>query len=140
MTTLTMRVSKARTLKFAGAFVVLCAAMFLVASPAWANTIVVNSTEDTSTNDGECTLREAIVNANIDAEFANRLPGECDPGSGEDEITFELPDGEGGITLGGTQLRINSNLAITGPGADRLTVSGNNASRVFEVTSASTAG
>lgn len=140
MMALTKSISKARTLKLAGAFVVLCAAMFLVASPAWANTIVVNSTaDDTDGNDGECTLREAIASANNDTASGSAA-GECAAGAGSDEITFNLPDVSDEITLGGTQLRINSNLAITGPGADRLTVSGNNASRVFEVTSASTAG
>jgi hypothetical protein len=56
MMTLTKTVSKARILKIFGALFVVRAAMFFVASPAWANTIVVNSAEDTSINDGECTL------------------------------------------------------------------------------------
>jgi CSLREA domain-containing protein len=36
----------------------------LVASPAWASTITVNSLQDTTANDGNCTLREAITAAN----------------------------------------------------------------------------
>ena len=38
----------------------------VVASPAWASTITVNSLQDTAADDGQCTLREAITNANAD--------------------------------------------------------------------------
>src|SRR5260370_6144208 len=38
------------------------------------------------------------------------------------------------ITLTSGELLINHNVTITGPGASQLTVSGNHASRVFEVT------
>jgi hypothetical protein len=65
-------------------------------------------------------LRECIAQANTLA--------------GDDTIVFDaglsLP---GTITLGGTELAISSNLAIEGPGASLLTISGNNASRVFFV-------
>src|SRR4029077_5927140 len=37
------------------------------------------------------------------------------------------------ITLTSGELLINKNLTITGPGASQLTVSGNNLSRVFEL-------
>ena len=71
-------------------------------------------------------LREAIIAANLNPDFN----------------TIAFSDGTGGthhfhdatpdvITLGGTELTISTDLAITGPGADLLTVSGNNASRVF---------
>ena len=61
---------------------------------------------------GKCTLRAAI-------EEANAL-------GGDDEIGFA--GGLGGtITLANGELSIQSNLTITGPGADALTVSGNNA-------------
>jgi hypothetical protein len=42
------------------------------------------------------------------------------------------------ITLGGTALEISKNLDIEGPGANQLTISGNNASRVFYVESGNT--
>ena len=42
------------------------------------------------------------------------------------------------ITLTGGQLVINKNLDIEGPGAVNLTVSGNNASRVFDITNNAT--
>lgn len=37
------------------------------------------------------------------------------------------------ITLGGTELVINKNLTISGPGANLLTITGNNVSRVFSI-------
>jgi hypothetical protein len=43
------------------------------------------------------------------------------------------PNLHGTITLTGGELDISSSVSINGPGADRVSVSGNNASRVFEV-------
>ncbi len=108
-----------------------------LASPAHAATITVNSTADVEADDGQCTLREAITAANTDTASGSE-PGECAAGSGGDEITFDLAPGEDTITLGGTQLWITSNLKILGPGADRLTVSGGNSSRVFLLNSSRT--
>jgi CSLREA domain-containing protein len=51
------------------------------ASPAQAATITVNSLADTTADDGQCTLREAITAANTDnasgllRESARRAPG-----------------------------------------------------------------
>jgi CSLREA domain-containing protein len=57
-----------------------------------ASTIVVNSTADTVADDGECTLREAIIAANDDtASGANA--GECIAGSGADTINFNITSG-----------------------------------------------
>ncbi|MBW3542331.1 MAG: hypothetical protein KY476_18855, partial [Planctomycetes bacterium] len=69
-------------------------------------------------------LREAMLAANATA--------------GADEINFDsglfTPPGQQQITLNGTQLpTITGDLAINGPGAAELAISGNNASRVFEV-------
>ena len=49
------------------------------ASPAQAATITVNSLADTTADDGQCTLREAITAANTD-----NASGECAAGSGWD--------------------------------------------------------
>ena len=70
-------------------------------------------------NPNECTLRAAI-------QQSNRT-------SGNDTINFSSTV-TGTITLTGVQLTIDSepdSLTINGPGARALTVSGNNASRVF---------
>ncbi|QDV69117.1 Calx-beta domain protein [Rosistilla carotiformis] len=101
---------------------------FFVETPS----LVVTTKSDVVDNtDNLTSLREAIA-------FANQTPNTLD------EITFG--DGSsltGGtdftnlnadtITLGGTELTISSDITITGPGADLLTVSGNDASRVFDI-------
>lgn len=83
-------------------------------------TLAVTKVEDT--NDGvcnsDCSLREAIAAA---------TPGQ--------QITFAAPffDAPRTIFLG-SELLVNKNLAISGPGAHRLTISATNRSRVFRVT------
>jgi CSLREA domain-containing protein len=86
-------------------------------------TYTVTKTADTNDGvcDADCSLREAIVAAgstadNDSIEFSATLFG-----------TAQI------ITLSGTDLIITNNgtLNINGPGADKLTVSGNNVSRVL---------
>jgi len=91
--------------------------------------IMVNSHADTQANDGVCTLREAILNANADNQSGST---DCAAGSGADTIAFNLayPDT---ITLGSQLPTITSTLAIEGPGANKLTISGNNAVRILAV-------
>jgi CSLREA domain-containing protein len=78
------------------------------------------------TNDGvcdaDCSLREAIT-----ASSGLSLPG--------NQIIFALPlfDSPRTIFLG-SELAINRDLAIVGPGAHRLTISGAGRSRVFRLT------
>ncbi len=86
---------------------------------AFSDLTVVSNTNDS----GIGSLRQAILNANA-------IPG-------VDTITFTgstftdtLPDT---ITLTTGELRITDSLTIQGLGANRLTVSGNNASRVFNI-------
>jgi len=92
----------------------LVASMFVIAlahfSPAMAATITVTNTNDS----GAGSLREAITNA---------APG--------DTINLSVT---GTITLTTGELLINKDLTISGPGADSLAISGNNASRVFKIT------
>ncbi|MGH2694084.1 MAG: choice-of-anchor Q domain-containing protein [Actinomycetota bacterium] len=71
--------------------------LVLVASPpAHAATIEVETTEDEIDDDGDCSLREAVENANDDASTHD----DCDAGTGADTIeldgdeTYELDDGE----------------------------------------------
>ncbi|MEH2128073.1 DUF4347 domain-containing protein [Nostoc sp.] len=88
-------------------------------------TFTVNNTQDVDdgdANNGITTLREAINLANASTE--------------DDAIAFEgvftdaTPDV---ITLTSGQLTISDDVTILGTGASKLTVSGNNASRVFEI-------
>jgi CSLREA domain-containing protein len=83
-------------------------------------------TKTADTNDGacdaaDCSLREAIAAANASAD--------------NDTIVFApmFAASAQTITLSGTDIQINNSggLTITGPGAHRLTVSGNNQSRIF---------
>src|SRR5262249_39467888 len=75
------------------------------------NILTVTKTDDA----GPGTLRQAIADA---------APG--------DTIDFDL-NYPATITLTSGELGINKDLTIMGPGATSLTVSGNNASRVFEI-------
>ena len=81
-------------------------------SVASAATITVDSAADTIADDGACTLREAITNANGDSALS-ATAGECAAGSGDDSI--ELPAGQT-ITLA-SSLAISSNISVIGNGA-----------------------
>lgn len=63
------------------------------AAAAPSSTIVVNSELDGATaNDGKCTLREAILNANNDSQAGST---DCAKGAGADNIVFSI--GGGGV-------------------------------------------
>ncbi|MCA8997379.1 MAG: hypothetical protein KDA80_10335, partial [Planctomycetaceae bacterium] len=68
---------------------------------------------------GDLSLREAI-------EQANANPG-------ADMIEFSPLLSDRTIVLGGSELVISDALTITGLGADRLTIDGNNKSRIFSI-------
>ena len=92
----------------------LCAGFVTAAlgtQPAYAASIVVNTNADNLTDDGFCTLREAITTANSDT---NINTSDCATGSGADVITFAA---DYTITLVGSQLpAITSNITINGRG------------------------
>jgi hypothetical protein len=73
---------------------------------------------------GPGSLREAILAAN------------SEPGA--DLISFAPAARDGSIALTGGQLNITDDLTIDGPGANHLTVSGNNSSRVFSISGGTT--
>ncbi len=101
----------------------------LVANPAWAaTTITVNTTTDENNIDGDCSLREAVIAANTDTQT-----DACPAGDGADTILFDLGQ-TATITLGSQLPTITdaSGLTIDG-GSASITVSGNDAVRVFEV-------
>ena len=85
--------------------------------------LTVNTVDDHDDGDctlADCTLREAIVAANA--------------GPGANSIEF-APPVPGVIVLTQGELPIAGDLTITGPGSSTLTISGNNASRVLNITS-----
>ena len=80
---------------------------------------ISSGTTVTNTNDsGPGSLRQAILNAN------------ANPGT--DTITF-APGLSGTIVLTSGELHITDDVTIDGPGANLLTIDGNNASRIFDV-------
>jgi CSLREA domain-containing protein len=98
------------------------------------NTITVNSTLDVASgSDGLCTLREAITAANSNTA-SGATAGECGAGSASDSDTISLTGVTGTITLASALPDITSDMTISGPGPNQLTISGNNAVRVFSVT------
>ena len=103
---------------------------------ARAATITVNNTADTAADDGQCTLREAIIAANEGAASGGAV-GECVAGSGDD--TIDLIGISGTISLTGSLPDITSNIVFNGPGESNLTVLRNTGVyRIFTVGSAAT--
>ena len=91
------------------------AATAALAGPAAAPANAATTLHVTTTNDtGGGSLRDQVAAAN---------PG--------DTIVFDVT---GTITLTSGEIAFDKNLTISGPGATALTLSGNNASRVFHVT------
>ena len=90
------------------------AVLLALSAPASADTWVVTNTND----DGAHSLRWAIDHANSNPNA--------------DLITFDLSGCPCTITLASQLPKVTDTLAIMGPGADQLTVSGNNAVRVLE--------
>ena len=104
----------------------LCIALVVLLSAYSVNAAVYIVTKTADTNDGtcdaaDCSLREAIVAANATID--------------NDIVVFALPlfSSPQTITLSGSELVVaaNGSLSILGPGANRLTISGNNTSRIL---------
>lgn len=118
---------------------------FLLATPARAGTsITVSSTDDAvNFSDGKCTLREAIISANTDANLGAVL-GECLAGSGADTII--LPAGTYTLTRSGPpddnslngDLDITQTVTIQGHGPDDTIIHQSVAERVLEIFSPAT--
>ena len=105
-------------------------ASLAAATPVLAVSIVVNTTADNTTDDDLCSLREAITTANTDAPVGVGGAGnDCATGSGPDTITFSAT---GTITLTSALPDVPADLSISGAGT--ITISGNNAVRVLNIT------
>ena len=100
-------------------------------TPAYAAGITVNSNANTVQDDGLCTLREALYNANNDVQLFN-TPGECTTGSGTDMITFDAGLSGATISLDYSELPIYSDMTIDGTGlASQVTIDGGDSAQVF---------
>lgn len=113
--------------------------IFIVAATGTAHAagITVDSTADNLTaGDGNCTLREAIMNANSDSDTTS---GDCTAGSGADTIT--VPAGTYTLSIAGSgedlnatgDLDVTGDLTINGAGARSTIVDANGIDRVFDV-------
>jgi CSLREA domain-containing protein len=102
-------------------------------------TITVTTTSDSITNDGLCSLREAVIAANTDSPYNG-----CPTGSGDDTILFSqsLPE-PATFTLNRLgadeddsmtgDLDLKGTLTITGQGVGGTILDGNYTDRVFDV-------
>jgi CSLREA domain-containing protein len=111
---LSMETGLLRSLVLAATGVLLIALVTPVA-PARAASIIVTSTADTTADDGNCTLREAVVNANDNAATWS----DCEAGSGADTITFGL---SGTIRLSSALPNIADLAGLTISGAGKSVV------------------
>ena len=107
------------------------------AQSATGGPIIVNTTKDETTpNDGKCSLREALQNANGDAQTSS----DCKAGKGEDTITFKKGL-SGTITLdpnlGPLTVTASAGLTIDG-GRESITVSGGDQVQVFSESAGAT--
>lgn len=116
------------------------AALLLLAAagPAPAAVLLVSTVQDVVALDAQCSLREAITNANTDqAQFVG--VGECNAGSGADVIS--LPAGTYTITRGGAQedsndtgdFDLRSSITLAGVSAATTRISGGLLDRVLHV-------
>lgn len=95
---------------------------------AWGANLTVNNLSDVvASGDGQCTLREAITNANTNSETSS---GDCAAGTDNDTISFSLG---GTIPLGSTLIISDiAGLSIDGLNQN-ITLNGNNAIRVLQI-------
>lgn len=126
-----------------GAAVALLAAAMvpLAASPAAAAVITVSITADTVADDGDCSLREAIIAAN-DNVATGLADGECPAGSSSETDTVTVPAGI--YPLGDALVALNNagavdDLHITGAGADVTVLDSGGADRIFTLGAGATA-
>ena len=104
----------------------------VLAQPAYAAGLTVNSDADTTADDGTCTLREALTNANDDSQLY-ATSGECAAGSGSDTISFDSSLSGATIHLAST-LTITSNVTIDGSAlGSKISISGDDTVRVFNI-------
>lgn len=104
-----------------------------------AGMITVTTTLDQIADDGQCSLREAVIAANTDT-----ATGGCAAGSGADTIVFDtsLPaPATFTLTLTGANedasasgdLDLTGILTIQGADANRIIIDGNNTDRIFDI-------
>jgi CSLREA domain-containing protein len=114
------------------------ACLLAVAGPVGANIITVNTTNDEVNDSADCSLREAVIAANMDAVVDG-----CGAGSGADEIVFapEVIPGMFILAIAGAgedaaatgDLDITDDLTISGAGASSTIIDADEIDRVFHI-------
>src|SRR5262249_39995292 len=120
-----MRIAPHRTdLTLAAIAVMAAAAVVAVGWPhraAAAVIISVNTVVDQDADDGDCSLREAIIAANANANYHGCLAPGAGPG---DTIAFELGSGTPTISIGTTPLPAITEAVTIDGGAGRVELRG----------------
>jgi uncharacterized repeat protein (TIGR01451 family)/CSLREA domain-containing protein len=126
-----VRVRRRRAWRFGLLLLTLALAMGIgSAKPAYATTTIsVNTTSDEALTDGQCSLREAIQNADANTDTTG---GDCVAGSPGGD-TIDLSSLSGTITLGSNLPTISDDLTISGPGASTLTINASGQDYVISV-------
>jgi predicted outer membrane repeat protein len=99
--------------------------------------LTVNTAADETAADNTLSLREAIgvVNSQSEAGLSAAERAQISGTLGSnDTILFDPGLNGQTITLTEGELDVTTSVAITGPGANKITVSGNNTNRVFDIT------
>lgn len=110
--------------------------MMMLSGLAMAAEITVTTTDDSQIEDGQCSLREAIINANNANQSGS---SDCTPGdAGGNTIVFDAGLAWQTIVLDGEELLIATrSLSIEGPvpgDASGLILDGDQLSRIFRIT------
>ncbi|MBU1568411.1 MAG: CSLREA domain-containing protein [Proteobacteria bacterium] len=105
--------------------------MILWYVPAGAVTIGVTTLADEQIPNGQCSLREALINANHDNQSGSL---DCAAGSGADIINFN-ENLTGTVTLVSALPAISQDLTIKGRTDLEIAISGNSSVRVFDINS-----
>jgi CSLREA domain-containing protein len=102
-----------------------------------ATTVTVNTTDDETNTDGDCSLREAVIAANPGSGSSDACPA----GTGNDTIvvpagTYTLEIAQSGerndVATGDLDLLDGSGVTIQGAGADRTIIDAGGVDRVFK--------
>ncbi len=116
------------------ALLLVASLVLLPTSPVFATTITVTTTADEFNSDGDCSLREAVLAANLDTAV-----DQCAPGSGNDTIkllasVYYLTMDGGGEDAGVSgDLDLTSTVSIDGAGISATIIDGNAIDRVVHV-------
>jgi len=114
-------------------FAILAGGLAFPGDVSAATVITVNTSADDTASDGQCSLREALGNANDDAAtYAN-----CAAGVGNDNIIFADALGTATILLAGNLPAITQAATLSINGGSDITIDGNNAAVPFSITGAS---